>query len=765
MKIKSFLALSIGILCSIPSFAQRQQVSEHYNTPTGLPIAGKKTYSYIIGEDGENLKDGAFSIIAKPEALSVRKGYVTHKLSSDGYYKVNTTFKKGSLHGAFNFSYKITLTSQDIRGGATSGNQTATLVGAFSDGLPHGNFNITYKTDYDINLKAQYNKGVLVGAYSCSCMYDALPYDVNGTLSSAGELIGKWSIQNIRGTTTYEFQNGVLIRQMDRDGSTKPAVTELAKKFAAGTITEAELHKHSILVYEDSIPLGKYANAVALHNEVLDFDHIGGYDFSTPNNKRYRYLKEVSMFTEEGFEFYTQIFEEKLNAGRFDPYIKDHNNHEWGKINILDEGVIVDNAYLEVCAPYINAKGLKEHDYATRIHLTKEQEKVWEQKIHAAREQHAMTFGAAAANSRWLDRDLGLYFLQGNRTFTYREYKEIREEAVARINNGIGNILENFMLVPNAHEYLVEKPSEGREYNTFRSEDFIKKESVERDTIMIYLLAGKYDELIATASENDRKNIEEVKDTFLNKFKHDMEMTIDNHRTLANYAAINDYIEQKDNVVFSYDQYLELEEAAQSFIRKKDLVQLDFAPEFYLSDGQNVIKRDVIELIYVIAGAHEKLTKDLSASENDRRKIEEMRANYVRKSKEDTKAQFKPLFDILLNQNDAVSFANSENAGEYFFYGAYTNRSQYENQDLAKRLKPFFPISDYEIIGVSNYRYDSYGEYHLSDVECYIIKQTKRKTIKYKVTWQVAKDRRGNEKIFKNSIDINNATIVSEEKL
>lgn len=753
MKLKSFFVVTIGLLLGLPVSAQRQQVSENYNPPTGLPMPGKRTYSYIIGEDGKNLKDGSFSITAKPEALTYRKGYVSYKLSSNGHYKVNTTFRKGLLNGAFNFSYNITATAQDMRGGSQTDKMTVNYIGNFADGLPHGSFNIVYGTEYTIKLKAQYNRGVLVGAYSCTCIEDGLPVIANGTLSSTGDLVGKWTIQDINGHTTYEFQNGVLVlKSNDRNGSTKPSVTEWAKKYAAGTITEEELFEHNILVLESSISLGSYAKQVALwHDEVLDFESIGGYDFSEPNDKTYKYLEEVTCFNDKGFDFYTQKLDEQLEKGEYSSYIGG-NSSKLGIISSSNGCIVVEDAYLEVCTPYIKAVG-NEHPWDTRIYLTKEQARIWEEKIHEYKKLHALDFSIYA-----FDDNVAYYIEEPESSFAYWQYKEIHKNAVKEIEGGgIKTALDDLILVPGESDYFIEKDGFGREYDPFWGVSFIKKESIERDTMMLYILAGKYEELIATVSENDRSKIEKVKDTFLNKFKHDMEMTIDNHRALANYAAINDYIAQKDNAAFSYDQYLELEEAAQSFIRKKDFVQLDFSPEFYLLDGQNVIKREVIELIYVIAGAHEELIKDMSACENDRSKIEEMRANYVRKSKEDVKAQFKPLFDILLNQKDAVSLANSEDAAKYFSFGTY------ENQDLAKRLKPFFPIQDYEIIGVSNYHYGS--EFHYIDIECYIIKQTKRKTIKYKVTWMIEKDRRGDERILKNSIDINSATIISEEKL
>ena len=269
MKTKILLLASACLLNCAIVFGQRQQTTEDYNpSPDGFLTTGKKTYSYIINEDGKKLKDGPYIISAKPDMLVVDKGFSRYAVSNNGYFKLNTTFSKGSLHGTLTSSFSVTVTKQGLAGNASE-TSSMTFSGNFSGGLPHGAFNIKYDTDSNAKLVATYNKGVLVGAYSSSGIYKNLPCIVKGTLTSKGELTGKWTIEDPK-NHIYEFQNGVLIRETSEEEATRPAITELAKKYAAGAITEAELEKHSIIVLEDSIPLGSFAWNVISRDEVFD---------------------------------------------------------------------------------------------------------------------------------------------------------------------------------------------------------------------------------------------------------------------------------------------------------------------------------------------------------------------------------------------------------------------------------------------------------------------------------------------------------------
>lgn len=767
MKTKILLLASACLLNCAIVFGQRQQTTEDYNpSPAGFPTTGKKTYSYIIGEDGKKLKDGSFSISAKPDILVVDKGFSRYAVSNNGYFKLNTTFMKGNLHGALTSSFSITVTKQGLAGNASE-SYKMTFSGNFSDGLPHGTFNIKYDTDSNDKLVATYNNGVLVGAYSSSGIYKKLPCIVKGTLTSKGELTGKWTIEDLK-SHIYEFQNGVLIRKTSEEEATRPAITELAKKYAAGAITETELEKQNIIVLEDSIPLGSFARNIIFRDEVFDIQDVGGYDFSNPNNKRYKYLKEVSCFNEKGFEFYTQMLDEKLKAGVFTHYanIQENQKYEYGEIGFVNGCHAIREAYLNHCAPYINAKGLKEHDWKTDIYLTKEQVRIWEEKTTEAKKLHAQTFGFAGSNTdeRCFGDNIKMYFKDTDRVFTFYEYERIRESAKHEVESGgISKVLNRFMLVPGESEYLVEKSEylegyTGREYDAllFTTIPFVKKESVGRDTTIIYLLAGEYEKLIKGKSKEETERIDAIKKDLDEKYKKAVETSLDEQHVLKTYYPnLYEYFTKKETTVWTKRQYKELKASAEDFVerRGKDLAVLEFLPEYcVLTSSNGVYRRSDIEEIFVIAEKEDKIHECFGI--NDTLSINNIRKAYQEKNKEDALSTVIPpvknILDRLVNQS-VMSIAYADDVDDYFSSAGLPE--EYWHLEFKKKLNPFGKILGYEIV-------DFHGE-EFEEVECILTCLGKKKAQnKYKVIWGLEKDDRGNIRIIANSIDINNATII-----
>ena len=69
MKKKILLIGLFSLLVGTTAIAQRQQISTDYvhSVFEDIPfnMSGKMTYSYIVGEDGKHIKDGALSINCK----------------------------------------------------------------------------------------------------------------------------------------------------------------------------------------------------------------------------------------------------------------------------------------------------------------------------------------------------------------------------------------------------------------------------------------------------------------------------------------------------------------------------------------------------------------------------------------------------------------------------------------------------------------------------------------------------------------------------
>lgn len=284
-------------LCSAEISAQRQQVTEFYRPPLDIPMEGKITYSYIVGKDGDNIKDGPLSIKA---SINNFERYVQlQKMTINGNYNLTANYKNGNMNGALSLNSRTTYTH-----GSRSQVESFTLNGNFKDGIPNGNFVANYETTVEAKMNVNYNNGKLVGPYMVD--YSTALVDreaIKGTLTQNGELTGRWDFNYIDERFTYTFLKGVRLSSSSKDSSTPPALVEKARQLANGTITEEKLREQGIMVFEDSIDLGVHTNRIILRDNVISFRDLRGCDFSTPNFKKFKYLEKVEYLTDEGFNY------------------------------------------------------------------------------------------------------------------------------------------------------------------------------------------------------------------------------------------------------------------------------------------------------------------------------------------------------------------------------------------------------------------------------------------------------------------------------
>lgn len=284
-------------LCSAEISAQRQQVTEFYRPPLDIPMEGKITYSYIVGKDGDNIKDGPLSIKA---SINNFERYVQlQKMTINGNYNLTANYKNGNMNGTLALNSRTTYTH-----GSRSQVESFTLNGNFKDGIPNGNFVANYVTTVEAKMNVNYNNGKLVGPYMVD--YSTALVDreaIKGTLTQNGELTGRWDFNYIDERFTYTFLKGVRLSSSGKDSSTPPALVEKARQLANGTITEEKLREQGIMVFEDSIDLGIHTNRIILRDNVISFRDLRGCDFSTPNFKKFKYLEKVEYLTDEGFNY------------------------------------------------------------------------------------------------------------------------------------------------------------------------------------------------------------------------------------------------------------------------------------------------------------------------------------------------------------------------------------------------------------------------------------------------------------------------------
>lgn len=312
MRISVLIFLVILSLCSTGVVAQRQQVTEYYRPPLDIPMTGEITYSYIVDKNGDNQKDGPLSIKASID------NFVTYvrfqKMTVNGNYNLTANYKSGNMNGILSLNSRTTHTY-----GAETQVESFTLNGNFKDGIPNGNFVANYVTTVEAKMNVNYKNGKLVGPYMVD--YSTALVDreaIKGTLTSNGELTGRWDFNYIDSRCTYTFLKGVRISMSSKDSSTPPFLVEKSRQFANGGITEDKLYEQGIMVVEDSIDLGIHANRIILRDDVINFRDLRGCDFSTSNVKKFRYLKEMVYLTDEGFNVLLNSVRKSIVENEYD---------------------------------------------------------------------------------------------------------------------------------------------------------------------------------------------------------------------------------------------------------------------------------------------------------------------------------------------------------------------------------------------------------------------------------------------------------------
>ena len=386
MRTSVLFSIGILLLSSAEILAQRQQVTEFYRPPLDIPMEGKITYSYIVGKDGDNIKDGPLSIKA---SLNNFERYVQlQKMTINGNYNLTANYKNGNMNGTLALNSRTTYTH-----GSRSQVESFTLNGNFKDGIPNGNFVANYLTTVEAKMNVNYNNGKLVGPYMVD--YSTALVDreaIKGTLTQNGELTGRWDFNYIDERFTYTFLKGVRLSSSGKDSSTPPALVEKARQLANGTITEEKLREQGIMVFEDSINLGIHTNRIILRDNVVSFRDLRGCDFSTPNFKKFKYLKKMEYLTDEGFNVLISsirnaIIENDYNVDNFDKLVQ-CNDHFERTIATDERGMkyVKTGAYYY----YLTTAGEFKGTSIDRFYLTKEQAAALHGKIDEIKRETAV---------------------------------------------------------------------------------------------------------------------------------------------------------------------------------------------------------------------------------------------------------------------------------------------------------------------------------------------------------------------------------------
>lgn len=703
------IALLLLFLTSNSSFAQRKTISNTYRTwaiETFITFKGNITYQYIIDKNGEHIKDGQYSITTKSE------GFKLGNFSSekDGYFNINTNYNKGKLHGPLNFKFKYTI-SNKTRSGIERKTGTITYLGNFSNGIPNGNFIITRNLGWpeDVGLNVTFKDGILVGNYYCKIADDYQYITTSGTLTSEGELTGIWKIEDSKDTKQKEFKNNVLISETSRDKSTKPYITELAKQYADGTISEENLFEKGFIVKEGTLNLGSNANLV-IFDDILNMKkHVANcdrndrnvteYDFSTNNNKIYKYLHEINILDTDNFY---DISQKILNG-----------DSEYEIIEI-DEFTIIKN-------------------YREQFYLTSEQIQFLKNAFSEMNKNNALPFGLAITKLgsktneyHYNTTDAVHSYLSNSKTqFSYNDYIKIKNNSREIIPYYFNMDLYSF--VPGNSSYLYYNKYSS-EFNPYMHYQFIDRESVRNDIILLYILADKFNELTKnTIYKENKEYADSLKVAIEKKYKNDI-LNSSNFNTCIR-EFINDNSRQ-----FTYQEYMIFRHESAKFIVTT-----------IINNNQNTIYKSFNPRFSYIFFAMANLDDESICKILDNNNIEigyarSIQEEYNKKRYCDLKLAIENIFNNLLNKKISEI---EEDKNTYFYYDDIEDKQIHK--EFIKRLKPFTQMINYEIINIKGENFD----------EIEVIIYTKKK--KYKVIWNLFIPTEGNIKLKVNSINKNMA--------
>lgn len=298
---KKFCVSALILLSS--SFLSYSQVKTFSQTMSvdgvnGESLTPKVTYKYKVGEDGSSEKHG-------PLTAEYSDSYTVSPTKVANKYTFSANYKDGMLHGAV--SAKHTLAVSNSRTGKSIGVLSFSFTGSFSNGKPNGQLCGKYVDDFNEEVNVNYKNGILVGSYSY--LGQQFSGSIKGTLTSDGKLNGKWNVNKFGyDNHEYEFINGVLVSESNGEENTKPKDVEIAKKYAAGKITEEKLREQGYAIVKDCLDL-EVATDFFLRKCYLNLDVYGGYDFSDDNKKEFVKIEKIPMMDEAGMQLILQDIE------------------------------------------------------------------------------------------------------------------------------------------------------------------------------------------------------------------------------------------------------------------------------------------------------------------------------------------------------------------------------------------------------------------------------------------------------------------------
>ncbi|MBP5559941.1 MAG: hypothetical protein J6X71_09280 [Bacteroidales bacterium] len=295
---KTILAILLVLLSmNLPAQTKRQSTESYMiQMYDSYPdYSGTLTYSYIVDDDGNRIKNGPISIKG---SLDDTYGTSYIGIRIKGSYTLSGACKDDKMDGPFSVSAKYHF---DVKKGSSKGSydEEYKMKGAFVDGLPNGNFTASITDVGTVNVN--YDNGVLVGSY----FVDAQGIKAKGNLDKNGQLTGTWDYNDSK----MEFLNGVLVHEIRQNWRTvtykeaSDSQIEIAKQYATGAITEEDLREKGAIVEDYSLSLYTYPREIFCRKRLVDWDYkMGLCNFGTSNSVKYKQLAFMRFASESDLD-------------------------------------------------------------------------------------------------------------------------------------------------------------------------------------------------------------------------------------------------------------------------------------------------------------------------------------------------------------------------------------------------------------------------------------------------------------------------------
>lgn len=299
MRLQNVMLGVMTLSCGLVVNAQVKNFSgdQCYGDIAGY-VCGTEKYTYQIDDYGDKIINGAYSFTGSKKMSDNTTEFTAS-------YKLNSQIKDGHLNGTYSQSATYSGKKWSWTRGWEPFHASSSFTGVFKQGKPDGTLSYVYKNERDFTGSATLKNGKFVGNYNYSGYGDrSAIMHISGQLTQDGKLTGKWKYTDLGiSNLTFVFQNDVLIsREGSENDDTTPFLQEMAKKYAAGTITEKELNAQNVYLTTKKMPLTDIIEYVFLMDEFGLPKHPGKYSFEDYEDIQYTELVRLNAFTNEGFK-------------------------------------------------------------------------------------------------------------------------------------------------------------------------------------------------------------------------------------------------------------------------------------------------------------------------------------------------------------------------------------------------------------------------------------------------------------------------------